>query len=60
MGSPPCAIFRYPDDLTNIVQQCARGEKDGAMAPDEALGPRRLDGTGRAGQYTGQVVPGPS
>ena len=25
MGSPPCAIFRYPDDLRNIVQQCARG-----------------------------------
>ena len=24
MGSPPCAIFRYPDDLRNIVQQCAR------------------------------------
>ena len=23
MGSPPCAIFRYPDDLRNIVQQCA-------------------------------------
>ena len=24
MGSPPCAIFRYPDDLRNIVQQCAK------------------------------------
>ena len=23
MGSPPCAIFRYPDELRNIVQQCA-------------------------------------
>ena len=29
MGSPPCAIFRYPDDLRNIVQQCAKeGEPD--------------------------------
>ena len=32
------------------------GEKDGAMAPDEALGPRRQDRTGRAGRYTGQVA----
>ena len=32
MGSPPCAIFRYPDDLRNIVQQCAKGYL-GPMVP---------------------------
>ena len=34
MGSPPCAIFRYPDDLRNIVQQCASGS--GAIGKDES------------------------